>query len=179
MELATSIVNSEIRDFTSRSLSPIFIFFNLCCNRQFFSSTKKRKFLSPASKTGRQEKEAKTQIEYSPSAKGSLHSYLETSPAKCVNSVSDEKAGLVPVKRNLTLETGLLLSTDENGDAPQRQPHSAEVSGVDQRMKNESLSDIGNNAVEGVQNNCSVMGALGQNSKLKEFATDFLSLYCR
>lgn len=135
--------------------------------------------MSPASKSGRPEKEAKTQIEYSPSAKGSLQSYLETSPAKCVNSVTDEKVGLVPVKRNLTLETELLLSTDENVDAPQRQPHSSEVCGVDQGMEIESVSDIGNNAVEGVQNNCSVTGALGQDSKLKEFATDFLSLYCR
>ncbi|KAH6757052.1 hypothetical protein C2S51_038889 [Perilla frutescens var. frutescens] len=144
---------------------------------QFFSSKKKRKILSPASKSGRPEKEAKTQIECSPSAKGSLESYLETSPAKCVNSVLDERARPIPVKRNLTLETGHLLSRDENLGAPNKKPQSSEASGVAQ-MKNESLSDIGNGAVEGVQQNSSITGAIVPNSTLKEFATGFLSLYC-
>lgn len=151
----------------------------LCCNLQFFSSKKKRKFLSPASKPERPEKEAKTQIQCSPSAKGSLVSYLETSPAKCLNSILDDKMRPVPVKRNLTLESGLLLSRDENGGALDRQPQSSEASGTARGVKNESLSGIGNDAEEGVRKNSSAMSALAQNSNLKEFATDFLSLYCR
>lgn len=132
--------------------------------------------MSPASKPERPEKEAKTQTECSPSAKGSLVSYLETSPAKRVNSVSNERMRPGPVRRNLTLETGRLLSRDENGGVLHRQPQSSEASRAAQRMKNESLSDIGSDAVEGVRKNSS---ATRLNSNLKELAIDFLSFYCR
>ncbi|KAI3468240.1 hypothetical protein Pfo_024903 [Paulownia fortunei] len=149
---------------------------------EFFSSKKKRKIVSPASKSGRLEKEAKKQIEGSPSAKGSLESYLENSkdgnsPAKSLNSICDQKARQVPIKRNLTWDTGL-SSIDENGDACRGQPQSPEASGVAQRLKPEPLSDIGSVATKGIQKDSSITGTVAQNSELKEFATGFLSLYC-
>ncbi|KAG6391261.1 hypothetical protein SASPL_149014 [Salvia splendens] len=130
---------------------------------QFFSSKKKRKFVPPLSKSERPEKEAKTQSECSPSAKGSLATYLETSPAKCADYVPVEKAMRIPAKRNLTLETALLLSSDEIGGALQTQPQSSEAFGVAQRIRNASLSGTDYDAVEGV----------GKKSP----ATEFLSLY--
>ncbi|XP_057799459.1 helicase and polymerase-containing protein TEBICHI [Salvia miltiorrhiza] len=145
---------------------------------QFFSSKKKRKFVSPASKSDRPEKEAKTQIECSPNAKGSLVSYLETSPAKCVNSASDEKTRPIPVKRNLILEADRLLSKDDNEGALHWRPQCSEASGAAPTMENESLSVIANNAVEGARKDSSVMGALGRSSNLKQFTNSLLSLYC-
>ncbi|XP_047970916.1 helicase and polymerase-containing protein TEBICHI [Salvia hispanica] len=130
---------------------------------QFFSSKKKRKFVPPLSKSERPEKEAKTQSECSPSAKGSLAGYLETSPAKCADYVPVEKAMRIPAKRNLTLETASLLSSDEIGGALHTQPQISEAFGVSQRIKNASLSGTDYDAVEGV----------GKKSP----ATEFLSLY--
>ncbi|KAK6161831.1 hypothetical protein DH2020_001672 [Rehmannia glutinosa] len=150
---------------------------------QFFSSKKKRKIVSPASKSsGRLEKEAKKQTEGSPSAKASLEIYLETSkdsnsPVKSLNSFCDQKTGQVPIKRNLTLETGL-SSRDENGDSCQGQRQSPEASGVAQILRPELLSDTGSVAAKGIQKDSSITGAVAVNSELKEFATGFLSLYC-
>lgn len=121
--------------------------------------------MPPLSKSERPEKEAKTQSECSPSAKGSLAGYLETSPAKCADYVPAEKAMRIPAKRNLTLETALLLSSDEMGGALHTQPQTSEAFGVSQRIKNASLSGTGYDAVEGV----------GKKSP----ATEFLSLYFR
>lgn len=171
----------EILSVVLYSHSPLF-FFSFYCNLQFFSSKKKRKILSPDAKSGRPEKGAKNQIEGSPSAKGSLECYLETSkdgisPAKSLNSISDQKARQVPIKRNLILETG--LSRDENEDVPHGQPQSREASGVVQRLKLEQLSDIGSVATKGIHKDSSKTESLAQNSELKEFATGFLSLYCR
>ncbi|KAL8063378.1 hypothetical protein ABFX02_01G023200 [Erythranthe guttata] len=139
---------------------------------QFFSSKKKRKILSPASKSGRREKEAKNQFEGSPSAKGSLENYLETStdgnsPAKSLNFTYDEKGRHAPTKRYLTLDT-----------TSQGQPQSPETSRVSQRLKIEPLSDIGCVGSKGIAKDFSETAAAAQNSELKEFAAGFLSLYC-
>ncbi|KAL3650829.1 hypothetical protein CASFOL_007232 [Castilleja foliolosa] len=123
---------------------------------QFFSSKKKRKFVSPVSKSsGRQEKEAKKQTEGSPSAKGSLQSYLETS--------KDGNSPAKPVKRNLTLESGL-SSKDEKEDA--------------QILKPEPLYDIGSGVAKDIQKDSNVTRTVTQSAELNNFATGLFSLYC-
>ncbi|KAK4419988.1 Helicase and polymerase-containing protein TEBICHI [Sesamum alatum] len=149
---------------------------------QFFSSKKKRKILSPASKSGRLEKEARKQIEGSPSAKGSLESYLETSkndhaPAKSLNSVCDQNAGQVPIQRSLILDSGI-SSKDEVEDPRQGLPQSPEASGVAQGSKSEVFSDIGSVGTKDIEKDNSQTENPAQSSELKEFATGFLSLYC-
>ncbi|KAL3819028.1 hypothetical protein ACJIZ3_004933 [Penstemon smallii] len=151
---------------------------------QFFASKKKRKFLSPVSKTGRLEKEAKTQIEGSP-AKGSLESYLVTSqdadsPAKSRDSACNQKAEQVRVKRNLTLETSISSRYENLGTSflNQGQSRSHEDPGVAQRLKPELLSDVASVATEGLHNDFPKSGNVVENSELKDFATGFLSLYC-
>ncbi|GER38071.1 DNA polymerase I family protein [Striga asiatica] len=137
---------------------------------QFFSVRKKRKIGSPALKSsGRQEKEARKQNEGSPTAKGSLESYLEASKdgnshAKSLNATCDQKTRQVPVKRNLTLESGL-PSKDEKG-----KQQSSEASGVHHISQHEPLCDI--------QKDSSIAGSVEPDSDLKDFATGFLSLYC-
>lgn len=140
---------------------------------QFFSSKKKRKILSPASKSGRREKEAKNQSEGSPSTKGTLEGYLETSkdgisPVKSLKSICDEKVRLVPAKRCLTLDT-----------AHQGQPQNPEASRVSQRLKLDPLCDVGSVDANDIVKDSSETAAVAQNSELKDFATGFLSLYCR
>ncbi|KAK4388861.1 Helicase and polymerase-containing protein TEBICHI [Sesamum angolense] len=149
---------------------------------QFFSSKKKRKILSPPSKSGRLEKEARNRIEGSPSAKGSLESYLETSktdhaPAKSLNSVSDQNARLVPIERSLILDTGI-SSKDDDEDPCRGLPQSPEASRVAQGLKSEVFSDIGSVGTHGIEKDNSQTENPVQISELKEFATGFLSLYC-
>ncbi|KAL8537172.1 hypothetical protein ACS0TY_012379 [Phlomoides rotata] len=143
---------------------------------KFFSSKKKRKILSPASKSGRPEKEARVKAEGSPSAKGTLESYLEKSKdgtlaAKSLDSVSGH------IRRNLTLDTGL-LSRDEDSHPPHAQPQSCEASGVNNGSKNELSSDIGSNPTTGIKKDSSETETIAQNSKLNEFTYGILSLYC-
>lgn len=74
---------------------------------QFFPSKKKKKFVSPLSKSGRVEPDSKRTVEGSPSAKGSLSSYLVSSqnedrllssvPTACGPSDNQDQ-----VRRNLT-----------------------------------------------------------------------------
>ncbi|KAL0330327.1 UNVERIFIED_CONTAM: Helicase and polymerase-containing protein TEBICHI [Sesamum radiatum] len=149
---------------------------------QFFSSKKKRKILSPPSKSGRLEKEATNRIEGSPSAKGSLESYLETSktdhaPAKSLNSVSGQNARLVPIQRSLILDTGI-SSKDDDEDPCRGLPQSPEASRVSQGLKSEVFSDIGSVGTNGIEKDNSQTENPVQISELKEFATGFLSLYC-
>ncbi|KAL0311996.1 UNVERIFIED_CONTAM: Helicase and polymerase-containing protein TEBICHI [Sesamum radiatum] len=149
---------------------------------QFFSSKKKRKNLSPASKSGRLEKEARNQIEGSPSAKGSLESYLETSKtdhasAKSLNSVCDQNARTVPIQRTLILDSGI-SSKDKDEDPCRGLPQSPEASGVAQGLKSEVFSDIGSVGTNGIEKDNSQTENPVQISELKEFATGFLSLYC-
>ncbi|KAL0394056.1 UNVERIFIED_CONTAM: Helicase and polymerase-containing protein TEBICHI [Sesamum latifolium] len=149
---------------------------------QFFSSKKKRKVLLPASKSGRLEKEARNQIEGSPSAKGSLESYLETSKtdhasAKSLNSVCDQNARTVPIQKSLILDTGI-SSKDEDEDPCRGLPQSPEASGVAQGLKSEVFSDIGSVGTNSIEKDNSQTENPVQISELKEFATGFLSLYC-
>lgn len=136
--------------------------------------------MSPAAKTGRPEKEAKHQSEGSPSAKGSLECYLEAakngnSSAKSLNFIFDQNAGQVP---HGDLDSRL-SSRDENGGASQGQPESLDAFGSAQELKCELISDTGSVATNIIQNDSVETGNVEHNSELREFATGFLSLYCR
>lgn len=94
---------------------------------QFFSSKKKKKFVSPLSKSGKVEPNAKLSVQGSPGAKGSLSSYL-------VSSQNEDPS----------LTT---LPTADNQDHVRR------------------------NLTSAIQSSDSV--------ELQQFATNFLSYYCR
>ncbi|KAK3016369.1 hypothetical protein RJ639_005362 [Escallonia herrerae] len=149
---------------------------------QFFASKKKRKPISPNLKSGKVEKDAKVTIEGSPSAKGSLDSYLATgkeddSP-KPLLTACRLSARQDPVKRNLTAEINL-SSVCESKDASsisQGGCKTYETSKEVQRENSEVPSRKGD--VEGRGHVKDSIDSVPENSELKQFATDFLSLYC-
>nr|XP_043612753.1 helicase and polymerase-containing protein TEBICHI [Erigeron canadensis] len=91
---------------------------------QFFSSKKKKKFVSPLSKSGKAEQDAKLSLEWSPSAKGSLSSYL-------VSSQNEDR----PI---------ITLPTDYGPSDRQDQ--------VRRNLATEIESSVRNDSVDGVQN---------------------------
>lgn len=150
---------------------------------QFFASKKKKKSLSPSLKPGKGDRDPKATLEASPSAKGSLDSYLVTSQDDncttkplCRAHVSSDREG--PVKRNLTLEISSLTSY-ENGNvslsAPYH-PQSSEAYGEAQKEQSQVTSYEGDISDRGLVNSESAVGA--GKSELKQFAANFLSLYC-
>lgn len=158
--------------------------FVICCCLQFFASKKKKKSLSPSLKPGKGDRDPKATLEASPSGKGSLDSYLVTSQDDncttkplCRAHVSSDREG--PVKRNLTLEISSLTSY-ENGNvslsAPYH-PQSSEAYGEAQKEQSQVTSYEGDISDRGLVNSESAVGA--GKSELKQFAADFLSLYCR
>ena len=120
---------------------------------KFFAS-KKRKSQSPGLKTGRFEKSGRTTVEGSPSAKGTLDNYLRT---------SQEDNGIVhpscAVKRNLVSEIDKTSNTEN------------EQFLLSAEEKSQSCGAAGEPAEGTAQGS--------ENLELKQFATDFLSLYCR
>ncbi|EEF45923.1 DNA polymerase theta, putative [Ricinus communis] len=137
---------------------------------QFFAS-KKRKALSPGLKYGI-EKEATITSDGSPNAKGTLDNYL-------VNS-QDQNRGLLSrqdsVKRNLALEINE-LSKDEKMDpcsVAKLDSQNSEGAGTIKKETSQGSCNAGHVAVEG----CSVPRQSAESSELKQFANDFLSLYC-
>ncbi|KAK1550568.1 hypothetical protein Q3G72_021166 [Acer saccharum] len=151
---------------------------------QFFSS-KKRKSLSPALKSGRVEKDAKYAVEGSPSAKGTLDNYLKTSqedshatkPSLAAHGLSARQE---PVKRSLSLEINE-CSKDEDKQhilSAHVQPQMSEVLKATQEITSQSSSKVGNDAVVRLAKDCSDSVHTAENPELKQFATDFLSLYC-
>lgn len=147
---------------------------------QFFAS-KKRKSLSPGLKSGRGAKEAKTAVEGSPSAKGTLGNYLVTSEDdKC--SLKGSHAACDSVKRILKLEN--VSSQDENERACmsnyQRgdQCQNFESFQMGQRETFQDSVEEGQVIVEVLSKGCSINVQRSENAGLKQFATDFLSLYC-
>lgn len=95
----------------------------------------------------------------------------------CRAHVSSDREGLV--KRSLTLEISSLTSYG-NGNvslsAPY-QPQNSEAYGKDQKEGSHVTSCVGDISDRALVYSESAVGA--GNSELKQFATDFLSLYCR
>ncbi|TKY58268.1 Helicase and polymerase-containing protein TEBICHI [Spatholobus suberectus] len=119
---------------------------------QFYAS-KKRKAASPVPKAGRSEKGARHGADASPSAKGTLGGYLVTSQDGGDDGAANTAAAARPdsVKRNLASEIGSSLDNEVN----KHTVSSAQGCGDAQSAR---------------------PGAA--NSELKQFAADFLSLYC-
>ncbi|XP_019189922.1 PREDICTED: helicase and polymerase-containing protein TEBICHI isoform X2 [Ipomoea nil] len=141
---------------------------------QFFASKKKRKFESPALKSPRVNKDAKISIEGSPGTKGSLESYLVNSKD---NSTPLQEAGGSAVKRNLTLDLGLISKHGKEVAVSSRQAHSQGFETTGEGEKFEVLSDTGFAARELPKDSLESTG-VQENLELKQFASDFLSLYC-
>nr|GME09536.1 helicase and polymerase-containing protein TEBICHI isoform X1 [Ipomoea batatas] len=142
---------------------------------QFFASKKKRKFESPALKSPRVNKDAKISIEGSPGTKGSLESYLVNSKD---NSTPLHEAGGSAVKRNLTLDLGLISKHGKEVAVSSRQAHSQGFETTGEGQKFEVLSNTGFAARELPKDSLESTG-VQENLELKQFASDFLSLYCR
>lgn len=126
---------------------------------QFFSSKKKNnKLVSSALKSGIVEQNAKLSLEGSPSGKGSLSSYLVSSPKNeirphrslptaCGSSDRQDQ-----VKRNLTSE-------------------------IDSSLRNEDVETISSS--KGHKSKSSESMHEVENPELQQFAANFLSFYCR
>lgn len=133
---------------------------------QFFSS-KKRKTLSPGLKSRRVERDAKHTAEGSPSAKGTLDNYLTNSQEdKSITKASLAVTGQEPVKRNLYPEI-TECSKDKNNRCESLEGFKA--------IHEKTIPDN----VGCLVKDCSDSALVPENMELKQFATDFLSLYCR
>ncbi|XVF35495.1 hypothetical protein REPUB_Repub18cG0150400 [Reevesia pubescens] len=142
---------------------------------QFFAS-KKRKSQSPGLKSGRFEKNAKTTVEGSPSAKGTLDNYLRASQDDEIVHPSCTTRGQDPVKRNLASEIDK-SSKDENEQSLLLAEPKSESSEAF-KVTNKGLS-LGSSEAVNVAFGDHAEGdvQVRENSELKQFATDFLSLY--
>ncbi|CAI8605756.1 unnamed protein product [Vicia faba] len=126
-----------------------------------FYATKKRKVISPISKAGRIEKGARLVADGSPSAKGSLESYLVPSQGDPI----DEPVRPDLVRRKLATDIGI-HSLDNGLD---KQPHATqtgfekEVIVVDEPDQENKLSDFRHD---------------GEKSELRQFKAELFSLYC-
>ncbi|KAL2974872.1 hypothetical protein AAZX31_14G127200 [Glycine max] len=120
---------------------------------QFYAS-KKRKAASPVPKAGRFEKGARHGADESPSAKGTLEGYLVSSQDGGGDGCGD--ANTVKVKRNLTSEIGGSLDNELN-------KHTVSLGQGCGDSQSIQPSEIGQGVAK---------------SERKQFAADFLSLYC-
>ncbi|XP_030507404.2 helicase and polymerase-containing protein TEBICHI [Cannabis sativa] len=149
---------------------------------QFFAS-KKRKAVSPCLKHERKEKSLKN-IEGSPSAKGTLDSYLVASQGEG-NSDKPSRAGhdslalQDSVKRSLSLEINKSRKDDCERQLSSFQSRVADDFEPNQKETSRELLEVAGVAVGHSGKGSSsdlVQGA--ENSELKKFKNDFLSLYC-
>lgn len=134
-------------------------------------------------KSGKVEKDAKLAVEGSPSGKGTLDNYLRTSQednqtTKPSQRAYDLLAKLEPVKRNLSLEINKFTKDESKQPLLSAlvQPPDFEVFKIIQKVTSQVSSEGG---CDSRVNDCSVSAHVKENSELKQFANDFLSLYCR
>lgn len=131
------------------------------------------------------EKDARIALEASPSGKGSLAGFLVTSqddvhPAGSLQTVNCSSARTDFVKRKLELEVRL-SSKDENEEVYLSGEGHCQIdkaSGEAQQKKHKT-SDMGDVVSEGLGKDTSDSPHDLKNPELKQFAADFLSLYCR
>ncbi|CAM8919656.1 unnamed protein product [Rhodiola kirilowii] len=132
---------------------------------QFFAS-KKRKAVSPGSKSGRSEKNAKTNLEVSPSSKGTLDNFLANTQLITSSKDHESPPRNERVKRNLTAEINYSMGNAYRGEndhvlAVEKSVASVcDVAGVD-------LVKDTRNPAQGTEN-----------VELNNFATEFLSVCC-
>ncbi|KAI9097672.1 hypothetical protein K1719_025443 [Acacia pycnantha] len=144
---------------------------------QFFVS-KKRKAASPVSKHGRSEKGGRTTVDGSPSAKGTLDGYLvssqeNSSPARLSNTTADPSARADAVKRSLAPVINSSFDNEHKQPVPPAQIH--QYSQATQKGLTNDLPKVIDEAVEKpARENV----ADSRQGVRKQFAADFLSLYC-
>ncbi|EPS63524.1 hypothetical protein M569_11261 [Genlisea aurea] len=130
--------------------------------------SKRRKIVSPTSKSPGPEKELSDKVEGSTSAKGSLERFLQKPKhggysCDLLNSRYEQKAGQATVRRNLALQPVLPSSRGFEGSLAQ----------------SNEVSEAVPKGVDGCSAGFSEMGVvMDRSTELAEFATGFLSLYC-
>ncbi|KAJ8751696.1 hypothetical protein K2173_025862 [Erythroxylum novogranatense] len=159
------------------------------CKRidQFFAS-RKRKSLSPALKSGKVEKDARIIVEGSPSAKCTLDSYLvdasdnERAAAKSPSTTCGLLSCQDPVRRNLELGIDKAPNSKEQNEEPcsfqQKNSITSQQFETVKRETSEGSSNVGNVPVGDLPKDSLTSGPVQESSELKQFASDFLSLYC-
>jgi DNA polymerase theta len=154
-----------------------------CYGVQFFVS-KKRKPISPGLKSGKSKIAVNNTVEGSPSAKGTLDNCLVTSEddnnsAKPSYSAGDSRQDAV--KRKLALESNNSSKDELKRPSFSEQLVSQTSEAVEAAKKEASLglSGMGDVAAGDFVKGCSTSAQGVDNSDLKKFAADFLSLYCR
>lgn len=139
--------------------------------------------MSPASKSGRSEKGARNTVDGSPSAKGTLESYLVTSQEKsCAARLSYTNSDSLPRENTVRriLSPVIDSSVDNEDERPVLSAQIHQFSQANKKGLTSELSKVSNAAVEQpVQENCSDCRQGEENLELRQFASDFLSLYCR
>lgn len=146
---------------------------------QFYAS-KKRKPLTPSLKSGSYEKDGKRTFEGSPGAKGTLDNYLVNSQdhGNSDNPVWETLFAQDLVKRNLLLEINSSSKNEQEELALSRGSHTSEATqGIKKRTLQESY-ETGSSAVKAMASDWGVVPCT-EKPELKQFAADFLSLYCR
>ncbi|CAN1785301.1 Helicase and polymerase-containing protein TEBICHI [Linum perenne] len=140
---------------------------------QFYAS-KKRKPTSPAPKVGRTEKGARLSAEGS--SKGTLPINLVGSKEldNGIKAASEDQGP--KTERNLLSEVNRFPGED-NKDLYSSVQWSSKGDTI-RKETSQGSSNAGNIAIEGALKGCSISGAHAENLELKQFATDFLSLYC-
>ncbi|CAN4127872.1 unnamed protein product [Withania somnifera] len=141
---------------------------------QFFASKKKRKSLSPTLKPARAKKDVKTSQEGSPRTKGSLDGYLVTSQDDSKPSHKDR--GTL-IKRNLTLEIGPYLKHENKESTSLIEAQSTTSKTKTSKEKSDIHPDSYVVENRGHGEDVLVATQVTGNSELKQFATNFLSLY--
>ncbi|XP_050938206.1 helicase and polymerase-containing protein TEBICHI isoform X2 [Cucumis melo] len=139
---------------------------------QFYAS-KKRKPLTPSLKSGSYDKDGKRALEGSPSAKGTLDNYLVVSQDRGnsdnpSHSVRENLSGQDLVKRNLLLRINS-SSINEHGETTSR--------GCDKKKTMEDSLETRSSTVKSMASDWGVAPCT-EKPELKQFAADFLSLYC-
>jgi len=154
--------------------------FFLCCLSLYyqFYVSKKRKHQSPNLKSGRNEKNVKVTGERSPGDKGTLDSYLKAS----LDDKSTTNSGLQARQEAFTRKLDLEVSASSVG----QNIHPCLPKPVSFATFKECLGQNGSQDLhkEGVAAETHATDGLlcanqKDNSELRDFATSFLSLYCR
>ncbi|KAK6927419.1 DNA polymerase theta-like, helix-turn-helix domain [Dillenia turbinata] len=148
----------------------------------WFFASRKKKITSPGLKSQRIEINSKSKAEGSPSAKGTLDSYLVPSqdnncPAGSAYTDDGSSIRQDLVKRNLSWEIDLTSKHKDKQAVQliQADPLSHQSCGEAQKI----TFQVGNVVVEDTTHDSSVSANGAGSSELKQFAADFLSLYCR
>ncbi|CAI9093473.1 OLC1v1028975C1 [Oldenlandia corymbosa var. corymbosa] len=149
---------------------------------QFYPSKKRRKSISPNVRSKKIERDVKTATEGSPTTKGSLDNFLVGSQEiqNPLDAAVNSPRKRVPIKRNLTQEIGLISNNEKKITISPNKFHSEDLAliGNNQKLVSETSTVAESNlhTCRDFPENMHDGGV--ENPELKQFATNFLSLYC-